>query len=125
VRAGFEAFDLQRQINEYEAAHPKIDGEPGKLIPEPEALQDLRAALAGKQATVRTEQGKQHAIVLATVTAAGETLDPDKWSYQRIIDIATGEIVLGRNPEMTKHDEVVLQPGEAGADGKGDGKVVK
>jgi len=28
TRAGFEAANLARQVNEYEAAHPKIDGEP-------------------------------------------------------------------------------------------------
>lgn len=116
VRAGFEGMDLQRQIVEYEKAHPKIDGEPGKLILEPQALLDLRAALAAKVATARTEQSKQATIVATVMAAAGEKFAD--YSYAKVIDVESGEIVLGRNPPLTKGDEVVLEP-------KGDGKVIK
>lgn len=104
VRAGFEAQDLQRQVSEYEAAHPPIDGEPGHLIPEPQTLQDLRAALAAKVALARTEQGKQAAIVAAVYAAAGE--DRGKYTYWHEIDVEAGEIVLGRNPMLTTRDVV-------------------
>ena len=113
VRAGFEGADLQRQVNEYEAAHPKIDGEPGKLIAEPEALLDLRKALADKVELGRTEQGKQAAIVAAVMAAAGERAED--YSYVRAIDTATGEIVLGRNPHLTKHDVVIIGEPVGGA----------
>jgi hypothetical protein len=106
VRAGFEAFDLQRQINEYEAAHPKIDGEPGKLIPEPEALLALRAALKAQQDVARAEQAKQGVIFAATLAAAGERVGD--YSYVRMG--TEGEIVLGHNPLLTKNDKVVLEP---------------
>ena len=109
VRAGFEGMDLTRQINEYVAAHPKIDGEPGKLIPEPQALQDLRAALAAKQEAVKVEQGKQATIFAAVLAASG--VRAGDYSYVRMS--TDGEIVLGRNPLDTKHDAVVIGDGEA------------
>lgn len=108
VRAWFEAQDAQRQVAEYEAAHPKVDGEPGGLIPEPQALQDLRAALAGKLDTMKTEQAKQAAIVSAVLTAAGVKVDD--YSYQKVINTETGEIVLGRNPMLTLNDKVIEAP---------------
>jgi len=116
VRASFEGMDLQRQVTEYVAAHPKVDGEPGKLIPEPQALLDLRAALAGKQEAVKAEQEKQGAIFAAVLAASG--VKAGDYSYSRMS--TDGEIVLGRNPLDTKHDEVVLEP-----KGDGDGKVIK
>ena len=109
VRAGFEGMDLARQINEYEAAHPKIDGEPGKLIPEPQALQDLRAALQAKQDVVKTEQAKQGAIFAAVLAAAG--VKAGDYTYTRMS--TDGEIVLGRNPLDTRYDKVKLGDGEA------------
>jgi hypothetical protein len=115
VRAGFEGMDLQRQVNEYEAAHPKVDGEPGKLIPEPQALLDLRKALADKQDVVKGEQAKQATIFAAVLAAAGEKAGD--YTYTRMS--TDGEIVLGRNPLATKHDEVVLEPKD------GDGKAIK
>lgn len=122
ARLSFEMPDIQRQINEYLVAHPPILGEPGHLIPEPQPLLDLRAALAAKQATTRDEQAKQSAIVTAVLAAAGEKAE--SYSYLKIIDTATGEIVLGRNPNLTKHDEVVLEPGGETPTGDG-GKVIK
>jgi hypothetical protein len=116
VRASFEGSDLQRQVNEYEAAHPKVDGEPGGLIPEPQALLDLRAALAAKQATVRAEMDTQGAIFAAVLAAAG--VRAEDYTYTRMS--TDGEIVLGRNPNLTKNDVVVLQPKD-----DGDGKTVE
>ena len=109
VRAGFEGMDLARQVSEYEAAHPPIDGEPGHLIPEPQALLDLRATLAGKQDVVKVEQGKQATIFAAVLAAAG--VKAGDYTYSRMS--TDGEIVLGRNPLDTRHDEVKLGDGEA------------
>lgn len=108
VRAGFEAQDLARQVAAYLAAHPPVDGEPGHLIPEPQALLDLRKALADKLKLAHDEQAKQAAIGAAVLAAAGE--DPERYSYVRMIDVETGEIVLGRNPMLTKGDVVELKP---------------
>jgi len=103
VRASFEGMDLQRQVNEYEAAHPKIDGEPGKLIPEPQALLDLRAALKAKQDVVKAERDKQGVIFAAVLAAAGVKVGD--YTYSRMS--TDGEIVLGRNPLDTKYDQVI------------------
>lgn len=113
TRAGFEATDLQRQIGEYEAAHPKIDGEPGGVIPEPEPLLALRAALKAKQDLISSEQAKQWAICAAVYAAAG--VKREEYSYWREIDVAAGEIVVGRNPLLTKYDQVELEPAGGGA----------
>ena len=107
VRAHFEAMDLQRQIGEYETAHPKIDGEPGRLIPEPQELQDLRASLADRQKTGDEEKAAQAAICAKVYEREG--VKREEYSYFREIDPATGEIVLGRNPALTKHDQVVIE----------------
>ncbi len=105
VRATFEGMDLQRQINEYLAAHPPVDGEPGHLIPEPQALLDLRDALATRQKVVDEEKAARAAICAAVYEKAGEK--PGDYTYRREIDPATGEIVLGRNPALTKHDKTI------------------
>jgi hypothetical protein len=103
VRAGFEGMDLTRQVNEYLAAHPPVDGEPGKLIPEPQALLDLRAALKAKQDSVKAEMAKQGVIFAAVLQAAGAKAGD--YTYTRMS--TEGEIVLGRNPLATKHDKVI------------------
>lgn len=103
VRASFEGMDLQRQVNEYLRAHPPILGEPGHLIPEPQALLDLRKALADQQDVVRSEQAKQGGIFAAVLAAAGERASD--YGYTRMG--TDGEIVLGHNPMLTKDDKVV------------------
>ena len=96
--ASDDAHDLVRAIEAYLKAHPPVDGEPGRLIPEPQALQDLRAAFKAKLETVKVEQAKQGTIWAALLTAAVETEHGQRAGDSIRLDLATGDLVLGAVP---------------------------
>ena len=91
--ASDRAFDLMRQIEDYQVAHPELlGGSPGEPPPVDPAYEALKAALTAQQDIIVAEQAKQGAIWQAVL--AGE---PPAWHAR--MDIATGEIVLGRKPD--------------------------
>jgi hypothetical protein len=92
--AADEAFDLQRQIEDYRAAHPALfAGSPGEPPPVDPAYEALKAALADRQTIIAEEHARQGAIVQAVLAAAKEQVN-----YSLRIDIASGEVVLGNRP---------------------------
>jgi len=95
--AGDLAVNLQRQIDDYLAAHPPIDGEPGHSIPEPEALLALRDAL-----DVQVEARAAAEAIMGAITSEVLKDERGKVWFSQFVDIATGEIVLGDRPAEMK-----------------------
>ena len=102
TRASFEAMDLRRQIEAYRQAHPALFAGPGEPPPVDPTYEALRAALDAKQQAVGDAHAAQAAVLADAFKAAGE--DPGAWTYWRA-EFATGEIVLGHQPQPTDQKE--------------------